>query len=410
MELSDREQAASATIRTDSWLDPGHRPDDVCGQVSGRQARSGMPAMRRSAVRALMGLMLVAIYLRLRFPSGEIMEHSFFRVLDDSGMERSSGQPESVARDDTALMDAYSNAVVDVVDAVSPAVVHVQVKSTRGGRTGQGSGSGVIVSPDGLVLTNNHVIDGAQSITLAQGDGQRFGARLVGRDPDTDIAVLRAETTERLKFARLADSKKLRPGQIAIAIGNPLGFQSTVTAGIISAVGRSLRAENGRLIDDVIQTDAALNPGNSGGPLVNSSGHIIGINTATIMGAQGLCFAVASNTAEYVLTQILSHGRVRRGVMGIVAEHVVLPQRIRHALGLTQAGAIGIRSVQNNGAAEAAGLKAGDILIALDGVAIAGVDDVARVLDAGHINQKVLATVLRSGEKLDFSIVPEERN
>ncbi len=338
------------------------------------------------------------------------MEHSILRVFDSSDAERQSPLHGGVSRDDTALMDAYSNAVVDVVDAVSPAVVHVQVKSNRGGRTGQGSGSGVIVSPDGLILTNNHVIDGAQSITLAQGDGQHFGARLVGRDPDTDIAVLRAETTERLKFAKLADSKKLRPGQIAIAIGNPLGFQSTVTAGIISAVGRSLRAENGRLIDDVIQTDAALNPGNSGGPLVNSQGHVIGINTATIMGAQGLCFAVASNTAEYVLTQILSHGRVRRGVMGIVAEHVVLPQRIRHALNLTQAGAIGIRSVQAGGPADVAGLKAGDIMIALDGVPIAGVDDVSRVLDAKHINQKAIATVLRSGEKLDYAIVPEERS
>jgi S1-C subfamily serine protease len=338
------------------------------------------------------------------------MEYSFFRVFDSSDADGESASRASVGPDDTALMDAYSNAVVDVVDAISPAVVHVQVKSDRGGRSGQGSGSGVIVSPDGLILTNNHVVDGARSITLAQGDGQNFGARLVGRDPDTDIAVLRAETTERLKFAKLADSSKLRPGQIAIAIGNPLGFQSTVTAGIISAVGRSLRAENGRLIDDVIQTDAALNPGNSGGPLVNSSGHVIGINTATIMGAQGLCFAVASNTAEYVLTQILSHGRVRRGVMGIVAEHVVLPQRIRHALQLTQSGAIGIRSVQAGGPAEAAGLKAGDILIALDGMAIAGVDDVSRVLDAKHINQKAIATVLRGGEKLDFTIVPEERS
>jgi S1-C subfamily serine protease len=338
------------------------------------------------------------------------MEHSIFRVFDSSDAERQSLPQSGVARDDTALMDAYSNAVVDVVDAVSPAVVHVQVKGVRGGRPAQGSGSGVVVSPDGLVLTNNHVIDGAQSITLAQGDGQHFGARLIGRDPDTDIAVLRAETTERLRFAKLADSKKLRPGQIAIAIGNPLGFQSTVTAGIISAVGRSLRAENGRLIDDVIQTDAALNPGNSGGPLVNSRGHVIGINTATIMGAQGLCFAVASNTAEYVLTQILSHGRVRRGVLGIVAEHVVLPQRIRHALGLSQAGAIGIRSVQASGPAESAGIKAGDIMIALDGVAIAGVDDVSRVLDAKHINQKAIVTILRAGEKLEFAIVPEERS
>ena len=318
--------------------------------------------------------------------------------------------PSPDARDDLRLMDAYSRAVVDVVEAVSPAVVHVQVRSARGGRVGQGSGSGVIVSPDGLVLTNNHVIDGAQSISLSQGDGQRFGARLVGKDPDTDLAVLRAETSERLNYAHLADSKKLRPGQIAIAIGNPLGFQSSVTAGIISAVGRSLRAENGRLIDDVIQTDAALNPGNSGGPLVNSAGHVIGINTATIMGAQGLCFAVASNTAEYVLTQILGHGRVRRGVIGIVAEHVVLPQRLRHRFGLTQPGAIGVRSVQQKGPAEAAGLIAGDILISLDGAPVAGVDDVSRILDAKRINQKVTAHVLRGGEKLEFTLVPEERN
>lgn len=339
------------------------------------------------------------------------MEYPIFRVLDETGAdsERSSYQANDT-HDDAALMDAYSNAVVGVVDRVSPAVVHVQVRGARNGRMSQGSGSGVIVSPDGLVLTNNHVIDGAQNISLSQGDGQRFGARLVGRDPDTDLAVLRAETSELLRYARLADSKTLRPGQIAIAIGNPLGFQSTVTAGIISAVGRSLRAENGRLIDDVIQTDAALNPGNSGGPLVNSAGHVIGINTATIMGAQGLCFAVASNTAEYVLMQILSHGRVRRGVMGIVAEHVVLPQSVRHRHGLEQASGIGIRSVQQGGPAEQAGLVAGDILIALDSVATAAVDDVARVLDAKRISQNVGAHVLRNGEKLEFSIVPEERN
>jgi S1-C subfamily serine protease len=339
------------------------------------------------------------------------MEYPIFRVLDETGADAEHNSHQTNDRhDDATLMDAYSNAVVDVVERVSPAVVHVQVRGTRNGRMSQGSGSGVIVSPDGLVLTNNHVIDGAQNISLSQGDGQRFGARLVGRDPDTDLAVLRAETSERLRYARLADSKLLRAGQIAIAIGNPLGFQSTVTAGIISAVGRSLRAENGRLIDDVIQTDAALNPGNSGGPLVNSAGHVIGINTATIMGAQGLCFAVASNTAEYVLMQVLAHGRVRRGVMGIVAEHVVLPQSVRHRHGLEQASGIGIRSVQQGGPAEQAGLIAGDILIALDSVPTAAVDAVARVLDAKRINQKVAAQVLRNGEKLEVSIVPEERS
>jgi S1-C subfamily serine protease len=339
------------------------------------------------------------------------MEHPIFRVLDETGAEERNGNPQaSAVADDAALMDAYSHAVVDVVDRVSPAVVHVQVRGTRNGRAAQGAGSGVVVSPDGLVLTNNHVIDGAQSIALSRGDGQRVAARLVGRDPDTDIAVLRAETSERLKYAQLANSRTLRPGQIAIAIGNPLGFQSTVTAGIISAVGRSLRAENGRLIDDVIQTDAALNPGNSGGPLVNSAGNVIGINTATIMGAQGLCFAVASNTAEYVLTQILAHGRVRRGVMGIVAEHVVLPQNMRHRHGLTQASGIGIRAVQQGGPAETAGLVAGDILIALDDVPTAAVDDVARVLDAKRIKQKVAAHILRNGERLEIEVVPEERS
>ena len=198
---------------------------------------------------------------------------------------------------DEALLDSYSRAVVDAVDAVAPAVVHVEVAGRAEGRAAQGTGSGVIVSPDGLILTNNHVIDGSQAISVSLSDGRKFAARVLGRDPDTDLAVLRGETGETLPAARLANSKSVRPGQIAIAIGNPLGFQSTVTAGIVSAVGRSLRAQNGRLIGDVIQTDAALNPGNSGGPLASSAGEVIGINTAMILGAQGICFSVASNTA-----------------------------------------------------------------------------------------------------------------
>src|SRR5437762_9100306 len=207
---------------------------------------------------------------------------------------------------DEELLDAYSHAVVGVVEAVSPSVVHVQVRGARQGRVAQGSGSGTILSPDGIVLTNNHVVEGASAIELALTDARRFPARVLGRDPDTDIAVLRAETSDRLPAARLGNSKKLKAGQIAIAIGNPLGFESTVTAGIISAVGRSLRAQNGRLIGDVIQTDAALNPGNSGGPLVSSAGEVIGINTAMIMGAQGICFSVAANTAMHVPTQLLA--------------------------------------------------------------------------------------------------------
>ncbi len=328
--------------------------------------------------------------------------------LSDASRRKPEALREEGAAADAPLLDAYSQAVVSVVDAAAPAVVHVQVQGARGG-AGPGSGSGVVVSPDGLVLTNNHVVEGAAGIVLTRNDGAQHRARLIGRDPDTDLAVLRAETTERLPFATLANSKSLRPGQIAIAIGNPYGFQSTVTAGIISAVGRSLRAQNGRLIDDVIQTDAALNPGNSGGPLVNSAGSVIGVNTATILGAQGLCFAVASNTAEYVLTQILSHGRVRRGLIGVAGELVLLPQRVRHALGLKQATAIGIRSTQTGGPAEAAGLLAGDVLVRLDGEMVASVDDIARILDAKRIARAVAAEVVRDGKIVRVELVPQER-
>ncbi len=324
------------------------------------------------------------------------------------GASAPSGNADSGTGRDGPLLDAYSRAVVDVVDDVSPAVVHVQVQGAKGAR-GDGMGSGVVISPDGLVLTNHHVAGGANSIMLTLNEGTQFRARPIGHDPDTDIAVLRAETSERLKFATLANSSSLRPGQIAIAIGNPLGFQSSVTAGIISAVGRSLRAQNGRLIDDIIQTDAALNPGNSGGPLVNSSGRVIGINTATIMGAQGLCFAVASNTAEYVLTQILAHGRVRRGLIGIAGERVMLAQRARHTFGLKQSSAVGVRSVATGGPAQAAGIKEGDVLVSVDGHEIAGVDDISRVLDAGRISRTVSVHLLRDGELLTVEVVPNER-
>jgi S1-C subfamily serine protease len=260
-----------------------------------------------------------------------------------------------------------------------------------------------------LVLTNNHVVDGARSIRLTLNNGAHFGARLLGCDADTDLAVLRAETSDRLRFATLADSKRIRPGQIAIAIGNPLGFQSSVTAGIVSAVGRSLRAENGRLIEDVIQTDAALNPGNSGGPLVNSAGRVIGINTAMIHGAQSMCFAVASNTAEHVLTQILAHGKVRRGLIGIMAEHVLLPQKVKNGLGLSQSSGVGIRSVQEGGPADAAGLKPGDVLVRLDGEKVSGIDDIMRILDARRIHREVAAQVIRGAGLIDLTLVPQER-
>jgi S1-C subfamily serine protease len=310
---------------------------------------------------------------------------------------------------DDELLDSYSRAVVDAVDAVAPAVVHVEVIGVRQGRRSEGTGSGVVVSPDGLILTNNHVIDGAREIAVSLSDGRRFGARALGRDPDTDLAVLRGETGETLPTARLGNSKSVRQGQIAIAIGNPLGFQSTVTAGIVSAVGRSLRAQNGRLIGDVIQTDAALNPGNSGGPLVNSAGQIIGINTAVIMGAQGICFSVASNTALHALTQILAHGRVRRARIGIVAEQVPLPPRLAYKAGLSQSSAVRVREVQEGSPAALAGLRAGDIVVRLDAEIVTGVDDLFRMLDERRIDKDVAITVVRSSGLSEVAVRPIDR-
>jgi S1-C subfamily serine protease len=328
-----------------------------------------------------------------------------------SGPKRDHGHASQRAEGarDGELLDAYSRAVVDAVDAVAPAVVHVEVAGTRQGRRAEGTGSGVVVSPDGLILTNNHVVDSAKSITITLTDARKFAARVLGRDPDTDLAVLRGETGETLPAARLANSKTVRAGQIAIAIGNPLGFQSTVTAGIVSAVGRSLRAQNGRLIGDVIQTDAALNPGNSGGPLVSSLGEVIGINTAMIMGAQGICFSVAANTALHVLTQILAHGRVRRARIGIVAEQVPLPARLAYQTGLKQGSAVGIREVQPGSPADKAGLKAGDLLVRLDGEPVTGADDVCRLLDEHRIGKAVPATIVHDGKLSEVSLRPMER-
>jgi S1-C subfamily serine protease len=331
---------------------------------------------------------------------------------EGSAARHGGGAPKPQAGESTsdeALLDSYSRAVVGAVDRVAPAVVHVEVAGLRQGRAAQGTGSGVVVSPDGLILTNNHVIDAAQAIAVSLSDGRKFGARALGRDPDTDLAVLRGETGETLPTARLANSKRVRPGQIAIAIGNPLGFQSTVTAGIVSAVGRSLRAQNGRLIGDVIQTDAALNPGNSGGPLVSSAAEVIGINTAMILGAQGICFSVAANTALHVLTQILAHGRVRRARIGIAAEQMTLPTRLVYKTGLSQTAGVLIREVQPKSPADAAGLKAGDLLVRLDAEAVTGVDDMFRLLDEHRIGKVVSATLVRGGALVEVELRPVER-
>jgi len=324
---------------------------------------------------------------------------------------RSAPAP-AVPDDDQALLDAYSRAVIDVVDRVGPAVVRLAVHSGPTGSNGQSrgsTGSGVIVAPDGLILTNSHVAGGASRIEVTTADGQDLHARLVGEDPDTDLALIRVDEPVTLPAAALGDSKLLKRGQLVIAIGNPLGFESTVTTGVVSALGRSLRARTGRLIDDVIQTDAALNPGNSGGPLVSSRGEVVGINTAVILGAQGICFAVAANTASFVLGELVRHGRVRRAFIGIAAQQTAIPPRRRRAFGLTQEGAVVIGTVEPDSSAARAGLKQNDIIIALDGKTIAGADDLVRALTGEKIGRDVALDVLRGTDRLTVSVVPHER-
>src|SRR5271156_1260139 len=324
--------------------------------------------------------------------------------------------PAIVPSEAQALLAAYSRAVIDVVDRVGPAVVRLAVHNNQPGRPAQsrgGTGSGVVVAPDGLILTNSHVVGAAggaaSRIPGTTPDGQELRARLVGDDPDTDLALLRIDEAVTLPAAPLGDSKRLKRGQLVIAIGNPLGFESTVTTGVVSALGRSLRSRNGRLIDDVIQTDAALNPGNSGGPLVSSRGEVVGINTAVIMGAQGICFAVAANTASFVLGELVRHGRVRRAFIGISAQQTAIPPRRRRAFDLTQEGAVMVGTVEADSAAARAGLKASDIIVALDGETIAGADDLVRALTGDKIGRDIALDVLRGTERLTLSVVPQER-
>ncbi|HKA70157.1 MAG TPA: trypsin-like peptidase domain-containing protein, partial [Xanthobacteraceae bacterium] len=283
--------------------------------------------------------------------------------------------------EERVYFDAYSEAVSSVVETVGPAVVRVDRGGSGRNRDRGGTGSGVVISPDGLVLTNAHVVNGAHDIRLTDTEGRTTEARLLGIDPDTDLALLRADAARSLAFALLGNSKALRRGQLAIAIGNPLGFESTVTAGVISALGRSLRATTGRMIEDLIQTDAALNPGNSGGPLVSSRGEVIGINTAVIMGAQGICFAVASNTAQHVLGEIIRHGRVRRAHIGVAAQTAPVPRRHALAAGIDNRSGALLTAVQPGGPADRAGLLSHDLAVRLDGTPVTGVDDLIRLLD-----------------------------
>ena len=333
-------------------------------------------------------------------------------TLTDALRSGRNAAPDTISADDQALLDSYSQAVIDVVDRVGPAVVRLAIRNGDPARPGQsrgGSGSGVIVAPDGLILTNSHVAGTASRIEVTTADGQDLHARLVGDDPDTDLALIRIDEPATLPSARLGDSKRLKRGQLVIAIGNPLGFESTVTTGVVSALGRSLRSRNGRLIDDVIQTDAALNPGNSGGPLVSSRGEVVGINTAVIMGAEGICFAVAANTASFVLGELVRHGRVRRAFIGIAAQQTAIPPLRRRAAGLAQDRAVMISTVEPDSAAERAGLRPGDNIVALDGVTIAGADDLVRALTGDKIGRSVAFDVLRGTERLTVAAVPRER-
>jgi len=313
---------------------------------------------------------------------------------------------------ESVLLDAYSNAVISASEKISPSVVKIDVAQAGRSRSGepherQGGGSGFVFTPDGLILTNSHVVHGATRIQASFSDGHRFPAHTIGDDPATDLAVIRIDAPQ-IVAAPLGDSQKLQVGQLAVAIGNPYGFQYTVTAGVVSALGRSLRSYSGRLIDDVIQTDASLNPGNSGGPLVSSDGRVIGVNTATIMGAQGLCFAIGINTAKFVAGRLLRDGRIRRAYIGVEAQTAPLHRRLVRFYDLPQESGVIVSAVTPGSPAQRAGLREGDVIVALDGKPVAGVDDLHRLLTDAHVGLSSSLTVLRWTEKLELQVMPQE--
>ena len=311
--------------------------------------------------------------------------------------------------DDAALLDAYSEAVTSTVDVASPALVGIEV-ARRGSRADEGraSGSGFLFTPDGLIITNSHVVDRAAVVHVTLTDGHRFDADLIGNDPATDLAVLRIGGG-RHPWITFADSASVRPGQVAIALGSPYGFQCSVTTGVVSALGRSLRSRTGRLIDDVIQTDAALNPGNSGGPLVNTRGHVIGVNTAVILPAQGLSFAIASNLVRFVASRLISHGRIRRSYIGVAGERVPLPRALARLHAIRTSSGVRVASVEPRSPADAAGLRTSDLIVAFAGLDVAGVDDLHKLLDDTRVGVPEKVTVLRAGEMRHLTIVPAEQ-
>jgi S1-C subfamily serine protease len=328
----------------------------------------------------------------------------------DAGGSR-NGSPAPLIDDDAGLLDAYSQAVVRAAERISPSVVFIEVSKAlpqaRGPRAARGSGSGFIFTPDGFILTNSHVVHGAAKVNVTLSDGRSFDATVVGDDPSADLAIIRI-SAGRVPAAPLGDSEKIRVGQLAIAIGNPYGFQYSVTAGVVSALGRSLRSESGRLIDNVLQTDAALNPGNSGGPLLNSAGEVIGVNTAVILPAQGICFAVAINTAKFVAGQLIMHGRIRRAFLGVGGQTVSIPRFIVRAQQLNTESGVLVIGVEKQSPAERAGLAEGDVIIALDGIAVRSVDDLHKLLSDSRIGASCRLALLRRSQKLELHVVPEE--
>ena len=341
--------------------------------------------------------------------SAELILDASSPVEQGEGLNRKAST-RSAPVADGPLLDAYSNAVVNAAEQVSPWVVKIDFLKEgpqRYGREGGGSGSGFIITPDGFILTNSHVVHGARRIGVALSDGRQPDAHLVGTDPETDLAVVRVYAPS-LHPARLGDSNALRVGQLAIAIGNPYGFQYSVTAGVVSALGRSFRADSGRLMDNIIQTDAALNPGNSGGPLVNSRGEVIGVNTAVILPAQGLCFAIAINAAKMIAGWLIKDGVVRRSYIGVGGQTAKIHRRVVRYFNLPVDTGMLVLGVESGSPAGRSGLRQGDIVVEYNGHSIASIDDLHKQLTAAQVGRQSRLVVIRHTEKLELQIVPEE--
>jgi len=331
------------------------------------------------------------------------------RLVEGGGTGRSADAAASATNlRDAALLDAYSSAVSGAVERASPAVVHVRVargRNRRGPR--EGTGSGFIVTPDGYVVTNSHVAGSADAIEVTLPDGRVAAGESVGDDPDSDLAVVKVAASG-LAYVQLTDSTRVKVGQIAIAIGSPFGFEHTVTAGIVSALGRSMRSRTGRLLDNIIQTDAALNPGNSGGPLVDTSGDVIGVNTAMILSAQGICFAIASNTAERVVVALIRDGRVRRAYLGVGGQDASIARRVARHFGLEQESAVRVSSVERDSPASGAGIRVGDLIVGFGSTAVNCVDDLHRLLTGGRIGDGVEVVVIRGNQRVSMRVTPRE--